>query len=180
MTVSILPAAFLVENHTGRDIKTLLIMYAEVFSFNYGLTVLAKSTAHRARPYVYNPEVDIGKRTSSDSRASFFSGHTSQTAAASFYFAKVITDYHPTMRKGLKTGMWIFAVAAPALNGYFRVKAGKHFPTDVITGYIAGAATGWLIPQLHRTKSSKDQKEKIQIGFVPSGQGMLLTAGYRF
>lgn len=180
LTVTVLPALFLSEHHTGRDIKTLLIMYAEVFTFNYGLTEFAKSSVNRARPYVYNQDVPMGVRTGSFSRKSFFSGHTSQTAAASFFFAKVITDYHPTLRPGLRAGLWIFAAAIPAVNGYFRVWAGKHFPTDVITGYVAGAATGWLIPQLHRTPASKEAREKLNIGFVPYKGSMLMALNYRF
>jgi membrane-associated phospholipid phosphatase len=178
LTVSILPALFLSEHHTERDIKTLAVMYAEVFTFNYGLTEIAKKSVNRPRPYVYNPDttvVPISSRTDASSRESFWSGHTSQTAAASFFFAKVITDYHPNLRPGLKTGMWIFAATVPALNGYLRVQAGKHFPTDVITGYITGAATGWLIPQLHRTRTSKEAKAKLDMGLVPYKDGMMMS-----
>jgi membrane-associated phospholipid phosphatase len=178
--VTVLPALFLSEHHTGRDIKTLLIMYAEVFVLNYGITEFAKSSVNRARPYVYNPEVPIGVRTGSFSRKSFFSGHTSQSAAASFFFAKVITDYHPTLKPGLRWGLWIFAASIPALNGTFRVLAGKHFPTDVITGYVAGAATGWLIPQLHRTGTSKDAREKLGVGLIPYRGTVLMTMNYKF
>jgi membrane-associated phospholipid phosphatase len=180
LTVTVLPALFLSEHHTGRDIRTLLIMYAEVFTFNYGLTEFAKSTVNRDRPYVYNDEVPMGTRTGATSRKSFFSGHTSQTAAASFYFAKVITDYHPALKKGWKIGLWAFAVTIPALNGTLRVLAGKHFPTDVMTGYVAGAATGWLIPQLHRTRASKVQKEQLSMGIIPYHGSMLMSLNYRF
>ena len=113
----------------------------------------------------------MASRTGSTSRKSFFSGHTSQTAAACFYFAKVIDDYHPTLKKGIKRGIWIFAATVPAVNGYMRVKAGKHFPTDIITGYIVGAATGIIVPQLHRTKQSKDLIDKLEMGFVPTFDG---------
>jgi len=180
LTVTVLPALFLSEHHTGRDIKTLFIMYVEVFTFNFGLTELAKSTVNRPRPYVYNEDVSMGTRTGKSSRESFFSGHTSQTAAASFYFAKVITDYHPTLKRGLKIGLWAFAITVPALNGTFRVLAGKHFPTDVMTGYVVGAATGWLIPQLHRTSASKEQKQQLSMGIVPYRGSMLMSLNYRF
>ena len=179
-STAILPAAFLSEHHTGRDIKTLLIMYAEVFTLNYGLTEIAKNLTQRPRPYVYNPEIPIETRTSADSRKSFFSGHTSQTAAACFYFAKVIHDYHPTLQKGVRIGMWAFAVSVPAANGYLRVKAGKHFPTDVITGYIVGAATGFFIPELHRTRQSKKVKEQLKVGFLPYRDGYTLNLAYGF
>jgi membrane-associated phospholipid phosphatase len=178
-TTALLPALFLSEHHTGRDIKVLLVMYAEVFTFNYGATEIAKNFSKRARPYVYNEDLPLSTRTGSDSRKSFFSGHTSQTAAACFYFAKVIHDYHPDFRRGYKIGLWTFAAAVPAVNGYLRVKAGKHFPTDVISGYVVGAASGLLIPQLHRTKSSKDLKEQIQMGVMPYKDGFTFNLAYR-
>jgi membrane-associated phospholipid phosphatase len=179
-TTALLPALFLSEHHTDVDIKTLLVMYAEVFAFNYGVTELAKNLAKRPRPYVYNTDLPIGTRTSSTSRKSFFSGHTSQTAAACFFFSKVITDYHPTLQRGLKIGLWAFAITVPAANGYLRVKAGKHFPTDVMTGYVVGASTGLLFPQLHRTKKSKDLKESLDMGFLPYQDGMTMNFKYTF
>ena len=179
-TTALLPALFLSEHHTGRDIKTLLVMYAEVFTFNYGATEIAKNLAKRPRPYVYNTELPIDTRTNSTSRKSFFSGHTSQTAAACFYFAKVIHDYHPTLTKGLRIGLWTFAVTIPAVNGYLRVKAGKHFPTDVISGYVVGAASGLLIPQLHRTRNSKIATEQLKVGFLPYKDGCTFNLAYGF
>jgi len=180
-STALLPALFLSEHHTSTDITKLAIMYIEVFTINYGLTEIAKNTVARKRPYVYNPEVPIGSRVGGDSKKSFFSGHTSQTAAACFYFAKVIDDYHPTLQKNIKRGIWAFAIAVPAVNGYLRVKAGKHFPTDVISGYIIGAATGLLVPQLHRTKRSKDLTEKLDVGFMPGiNGGMQMSFRYTY
>ncbi len=155
-------------------------MYAEVFTFNYGLTEIGKNLAKRPRPYVYNTELPLDQRTNSTSRKSFFSGHTSQTAAACYFFAKVITDYHPTLDRAYKIGLWTFAASVPAINGYLRVKAGKHFPTDVITGYVIGAASGVIIPQLHRTKKSKDLKEKLDIGLLPYKDGFTMNLVYGF
>jgi len=37
----------------------------------------------------------------------------------------------------------------PAIQGYLRVRAGKHFPTDVITGYIVGLGSAWLMHKMH-------------------------------
>lgn len=46
--------------------------------------------------------------------------------------------------------MWTGAAILPALTGITRVKAGKHYWTDVITGYAVGALVGTLTPLLHR------------------------------
>lgn len=148
----ILPALFLSTHHTRTDLGNLIVMGVEVGLINYGITLSVKNISNRTRPYVYNADVPLEERKSSDSRESFFSGHTSNAAAFSFFFAKVLNDYHPNMKTGLKITMWTVAAAVPATTAYLRVESGKHFKTDVITGFVIGATTGWLIPQLHKKK----------------------------
>ena len=80
-------------------------------------------------------------------RRSFLSGHTSNTAAMTFFFAKVFTDTHPDVKN--KAIVWSVAAAIPAAIGYLRFEAGRHFPTDVLAGYALGAAIGYLVPALH-------------------------------
>ncbi len=83
-----------------------------------------------------------------EARLSFFSGHASNTAAMSFFTAQTLVQNRPDMQnKGL---VWATAATLPALTALWRVKAGKHFPTDVIVGYGIGALIGVLVPNLHR------------------------------
>ena len=179
--ISFLPGLFLSEHHTGHDFKSLLIMTAETFAFNYGTTYIVKSTVNRTRPYVYNTNLPVAIRTHKESRQSFYSGHTSQTAAATFLFAKVISDFHPYLKPGVKTGIWAFAITVPAVEAYFRVKGGKHYPTDVITGYALGALSGWLIPELHRNRDyHRTKKTKLDVGLMPSKGGMVMNMNLQF
>ena len=136
-----------------------------------GITNIAKHTVGRTRPFVYNPDVDVSTRTEDGSRLSFFSGHTSHTAAATFFIAKVFSDYHTNFHSAAKAGIWAFSISLPAVTGYLRVKAGKHFPTDVIAGYIVGATTGWLIPQLHKIKN-ENKKTGFDMGILPYKDGL--------
>ena len=46
--------------------------------------------------------------------------------------------------------VWSMCAAFPILTGVLRYKAGKHFWTDVITGYLAGAVVGLATPYVHR------------------------------
>ncbi len=154
LSAFVLPAVFLINHHTREDIGGLLLMGLEVATINFGITATVKNLVNRTRPYVYNTELDIEIRTNNQGRLSFYSGHTSTTASFSFFFAKVMHDYHPNMKTGWKIGMWTFAATVPAVTGYLRVKAGYHFRTDVITGYAVGAAIGWLIPHLHKRKNT--------------------------
>ena len=126
------------------------IMALETVLITSGLTNIAKGLSQRYRPFNYNPDVDIETKLDESSRKSFFSGHTSVTASMSFLMASVITDVHPEMKN--KYLIWTLAAAIPASIGYLRYEGGRHFPTDVITGYAVGATVGYLIPKLHKSK----------------------------
>ncbi|OQX75475.1 MAG: hypothetical protein B6D64_11575 [Bacteroidetes bacterium 4484_276] len=160
--VLILPAIFLSNHHTRPNIGSLLVMGLEVGAITYGLTLTVKNIANRPRPYVYNTDVPVDERTNDISKKSFFSGHASFTASFSFFTAKVISDYHPNMKTGLKIAVWSTAAIIPAVTGYLRVESGKHFPTDVITGYAIGAFAGWIVPQLHKKK-----KRNVNYSLIP-------------
>ena len=149
-TSHVLPFLFLANKRTRNDFGTLSAIYGEVFLINGGLTLLIKNTARRPRPFVFNSEVDIAGKLKPNAKTSFLSGHTSFTAANTFFVAQVFSDYFPDSK--MKPLVWVLGAAIPAATGYFRVAAGKHYPTDVITGYLLGAATGILIPHWHKNK----------------------------
>lgn len=46
--------------------------------------------------------------------------------------------------------VWSLAAAIPAFTGIQRMRAGKHFLTDVLLGYIVGAGVGILVPSLYK------------------------------
>lgn len=149
---ALLPLYFLSNHYTQKDFIPLLVMGVEVYAITSTITLNTKYSFNRTRPLAYNPDFSDELRTGETSRISFISGHTAQTAGFSFFMAKVITDYHPNMRTEVKVGIWSFAVALPVVTGYFRVKGGKHFNSDVMAGFAIGGAIGWLVPHLHKTK----------------------------
>ena len=51
-----------------------------------------------------------------------------------------------------------------------RVKAGVHYPTDVIAGAIAGSAIGYLVPRLHR----KEGEGRLGLVVSPTRMGLRL------
>jgi len=161
--VAVLPTIFLSNHHTRKDIFPLLIMSAEIVGINYALTIITKKLVRRTRPLAYNPAFPLEEKTTENARASFFSGHTSHTAALSFLTAKVIMDYHPEAKAGLKVGIWAFAASIPALTGYLRIRAGKHFPTDTIVGYLAGGLVGIIIPTLHKPHHHHRLAKRVKI-----------------
>jgi membrane-associated phospholipid phosphatase len=123
------------------------MMGVETLLLTNGLTQLVKNTSRRTRPYVYNADAPFDQKLKTDARQSFFSGHTSVSTAACFFGATLFQHYYPESR--LKPWVWAGAVVLPASVGLMRIRAGKHFPTDVLAGYATGALCGWLVPRLH-------------------------------
>lgn len=149
-----LPFLLLAGEASRKELPKLIVLYGETALLTSGLTLLTKYTVRRPRPFNYDPNTSLAKKTASNAKASFFSGHTSITATNSFFVAKVFSDYYPNSK--WKPIVWTAAAAIPAITGYLRVRGGRHFPSDVIGGYIVGAAVGYLVPHLHRrTKQAK-------------------------
>lgn len=148
-----LPLAFLAGDETRRDAGKIGLMCFETALVTAGITQIFKSTFRRPRPFVFDPNADIALKQKVNAKASFLSGHTSMTAANTFFVAKVYSDYYPDSK--WKPFVWGAAAAIPAVTGYLRVRAGRHYPTDVIAGYALGATVGYLIPQLHHNKDRK-------------------------
>jgi hypothetical protein len=59
------------------------------------------------------------------------------------------------------------------------VRAGKHFPTDVVVGALAGAAAGWALPALRTRPGGAPTlapAEWIAIGVAPVAGAALAAA----
>lgn len=143
----VLPATALLFEDGRRDVVQGIQMYWQTAFLNFALTEVTKSLVHRPRPFMYNPNAPENVRLHRDARLSFFSGHTSTAASFSFFTASVIHRYSD--QRSVRTAAWIGAAIIPALTGYFRMRAGKHFFSDVAVGYLAGAAIGITVPLMH-------------------------------
>jgi undecaprenyl-diphosphatase len=145
-----------------------LMLYAETLALTQATTNLVKLAVRRPRPAAYreaeanrdNPDYS---NADTDSALSFFSGHAATTASLSatatyLAFARSPSSWRP----------WITLVAGTGLTTFVsvqRVRAGKHFPTDVIAGAIAGAGIGIMVPHLHRTEEVRELP--VWIGYAP-------------
>lgn len=165
-----LPALLMLHEKTRKDVGKIAILYLEMYALTTGLTFTTKSIALRPRPFVYNDQVENSLKFSSHARYSFFSGHAAASAANCFFTAKVFSDYFPDSK--LKPYVWGLAATIPAITGYFRVKAGKHYPSDVLIGYGVGALVGVLVPHLHKRKNAN---KTSAISLYPTLEGAGLT-----
>lgn len=135
-----------------------LVVSLQSYYLNRALNGWIKVGVLRIRPLVYDSEVPLEQKTQRYDRFSFFSGHTSFTSVLYFSSAKIFADHFPESR--LKPFVWGFAAVVPAATGFLRTRAGKHFYTDVITGYISGALFGILVPHFHKQKLNKNTSTK--------------------
>ena len=171
------PLLLAIDPHIRKDWLDLLTLYAVTHSVNNLAYFATAFSVRRARPLTYSTTLPLDQRTGQAKTNSFYSGHVSFSATATFFGAKVLTDYHHI--RGWKRVL-IFAVAAvpPAFVGLNRIQAGKHFRTDVLTGFIVGAACGIGVPELHK-RNRRNGQLTGQPYFTPSGQGGLAFT-YRF
>ncbi len=144
----VLPVALtLFDKSMRKDAFTIATLYSQTALLNISLTMLVKNTVRRTRPFVYGTEATLEDKLSLNARESFYSGHASQTAAMCFLSARIYSDYHPDSK--WKPVVWTTAATIPAITGLLRMTSGKHFPTDVLVGYVTGAAIGFFIPKIH-------------------------------
>ena len=169
---TIAPLLLLAFKPARKEVVVISVLYAETFSLTLGLTQLTKNLVKRSRPYTYNPNAPLEFKQQPDARRSFFSGHTSSTAASCFFAARVWSDLYPDSR--WKPAVWSVAATIPAIMGFLRMRAGRHFFTDVATGYAVGAAVGCLVPWLHKSSGFK----KNGLTFWGSQQGAGLVWKY--
>ncbi len=150
-TVPVLPFLLGLDKNIRSEALNLSLMYLEMHSVNTLIYLASAQNIRRTRPFVYNENEIEERKSGIKTRDSFFSGHVSVVTASSFFLSKVYLDYHPEH----KNKRWLFYSVStiPALyTSYFRYKAGKHYPSDLIVGYLVGASIGILIPELHKSK----------------------------
>jgi len=159
------------------------IMYSETAALTLALTNVVKMAVRRPRPQAYidaqaHPGVD---NPSTDSALSFFSGHASMVGALG-----ATATYLAFARSKSPLRGWVTLALATSLTTFVsveRVRAGAHFPTDVIAGAFAGAGIGVVVPHLHRTTDV--QQRRVWVGFSPArerqqAQGGVLTLSGAF
>jgi hypothetical protein len=142
--------------HVGED----LVVMTEALVVNGGLNELVKVAVQRPRPFTYHGQ----SLSDSESYLSFYSAHTSNAFAVGMAYASTFSLRHP--ESPYRYLVYGAVIAGGGTTGLLRVLAGKHFPTDVIVGAVAGSAVGLTVPFLHR-------RREVSVGLFPGGLALL-------
>jgi len=166
--------AVLMLGAAGRD-ETLTIgtMYFETMLYATALNQITKAIVLRNRPFTYNPNAPLGDKQSTDARMSFYSGHTTTAFASAVFLSTVFCEIYP--RSEWKPAVIGLSLASAAATGYFRYKAGMHFPTDIIVAAVIGSTIGYIIPQIHKTSAGEGYSKA-----VPVSTPVSIGFSYRF
>ncbi len=167
-----IPVAMIFLNKNERSrVGQLIVLYVETIGITGAMYTLTAGLMYRSRPYVYGNKAPLDKRLDKGGQRSFYGGHVATTAAATFLTAKIFSDFNPHSK--LRPYLWGASGALTALMGYMRMKAGYHFLSDCIISGMIGAATGILIPSLHKIKNF--EKMTVAPEMINGTGGVVLT-----
>ena len=145
--------AVLVGNSEGdaKDWATDAVLLAEAAAAAMTLDQGVKFLAARDRPLLYDlSPAQRAVRTDNDGNLSFFSGHSTITAALAGAAGSI------AWLRGYRHGWlaWVIGGAFAVATGLLRISADKHWFTDVITGLAVGSSIGVGVPLLFHHRAT--------------------------
>jgi membrane-associated phospholipid phosphatase len=146
--------AALIDKKQRKKFGQLMVMYLETMAITGSMYTATAGLVYRSRPFVYGDKAPLEKRIDKGGQRSFYGGHVATTAAATFFTAKVFSDFNPGSR--LTPYLYGTAGGLSVLMGYLRYRAGYHFLSDCALSSVIGAATGILVPEFHKKKTLKN------------------------
>ena len=123
---------------------TLLSMTA----WNGVFIEIIRALVQRPRPQVFGAPLTEGQNI--HLYTSFYSGHTSFVALATLFTFLWVRSEKPNApwTQGV---LFFLYLTLTATTGALRVMGGRHFPTDVIAGWVFGSVIcGWVYSRIRR------------------------------
>jgi membrane-associated phospholipid phosphatase len=130
----------------GEAFQADAVIFAQTLLVNGALVEIAKYAVQRPLPRTYAGDPTL--INSPGGYRSFYSGHTSTVFASLTASAMTLR-----LRYGEMWWPWVVDGVVGTSVAVERVAAGRHFPTDVIVGAMAGTLVGILVPALHAKPS---------------------------
>lgn len=164
------PLAIHVALGADDEMSRIAVTYVEALAISYFLNAATKHIVQRPRPYVYSDDPYIqnfAKGEGIDTHLSFYSGH-----AAMAFTAAVAGSYMYALRSNdlnARSLIWGVNLAMAAATANLRVRAGRHFYSDVVIGTLIGCGIGLVVPLAHvqdpvEGKAQISTREAIAMG----------------
>ena len=149
----------------GEEWVTDGLIVLETSILSSAFTNLVKGIVGRQRPEIhYRATGDfLTAAPTQEDNLSFFSGHSSFTMSLAVSAGTVAS------LRGYRAApyIWTAGVGLSLTTGYLRIAADRHWTTDVVTGWLVGAAFGVAVPLLHRTSTSSSARERASPAASP-------------
>lgn len=150
----------------GKHSLNAALVYSEALAVNLALNSVTKVLFSRPRPSTYRLR-EAGAVPDDDWFVSFYSGHSSMAFAAAVSGAYLFAE--GTRDPEARYLLWASEIGLAAASAGLRVRAGKHYYSDVIVGALVGAGVGIGVPLLHGARYEPKVGE-----YVASGAGLVL------
>lgn len=140
----ITPISLQVSRGFNDDSGEDLLIYGEAMVSSLTLNYIVKKLARRGRPYTHSSHPRVRKywEGTGDPNLSFYSGHST----AAFTAAVAGSLLFRSEDENARASVWGFQLALAGATANLRVRAGKHYYTDVVVGAIIGTGFGVLFP----------------------------------
>lgn len=138
------------------DFAAFSLMFAQSLAIQNGVNLIVRSLAFWPRPYIYAQNgsgYSEAKKAKGEAYGSFFSGHASAAFTVAYFTGEWFSEMNPA--SPYKKIVWASAFSAASLVGALRIAAGKHYPTDVFAGALAGVSISYAVIEIHKSPSNR-------------------------
>jgi len=174
------------EEKAGRWIADDITGIIEAYYFNEGATELVKNLIGRERPEIeyideeedLTPEEREEELAKDTNHQSFFSGATSRNFTLMSYADAIVASRVKTRKARVASFMITYGFAAAI--GIDRIRADKHYMTDVVVGAAAGTMVGRSFFKAHRDDGKrKDRRVRFHSLAPVEGGGLQVMFAIR-
>ena len=146
------------------------LIYTQALGATVLPTALIKYLVDRPRPYTYSTHPRaraLVVEDGDDSHKSFYSGHAATAFAAAVASSTLFATQNEN--REARAAAWGIQLALATATANLRVRAGKHFYSDVLVGALVGSGIGFGVVALHAPSGEVFKPTGVDIAAMGTG-----------